>query len=118
VGTSMTTQTEVQPATEFPRDAKPSEIVRSWPESRWCKGAARKHGLDGNIRYCAIGILAEEGGADWDSWADIPGSTSHLACRFVAKTYDMPHTATIVLMAANDGLGKDAAADYLEQLGY
>jgi hypothetical protein len=63
------------------------------------------------------------GGFDWKipatEWAEakVNGGTID-PVNFVASTYDLPQYAVQRVIALNDTHGKDAAADYLEQLGY
>jgi hypothetical protein len=113
-------EVQTQPATKLPRDAKPSEIVRGLPESRWCAGMLSGQCADGHMAYCAIGILAEEGGFDWSRLPDGLGVTSHTfnAMGFVEDTYGVPFEILERAFRFNDSLGKDAAADWLEFCGY
>lgn len=125
--TLMETLTDTTPAAPSdidwtpPRDAKPSELIRGWPERQWCAGWGKRSEPGGPDRFCAIGILAEHLGMAWDdpiAPGFAPGTRYNAPLEQVAQAFDIPRPIVDTVICVNDRDGKDAAADYLASWGF
>ena len=96
--------------------ARPSQILRSQPASRWCKEKIRRAAEDGTVQFCAIGRLADEGGFLWREWDGKSHEWSNAAV-FVRRLYGLSFNQITAIMLRNDRHDLDAVIEFLDRRG-